>query len=220
MDIEKHLKGCFLLFDKMVRKILVVKRQVLFSGDCFEGFVSCDEKDFMPMILGASEYLSRSSAEGDSSWKQMIPYIWLIDKKNKKIFLYRRAGGVNYREERLGNKLSCGIGGHVDKIADDSDNPIVSAMLRKLQEEVDLDVYPEPKIIGYINDEGDSVGREHFGVVGIAEVKCNVKLDGDDIVEGRWISLDEAEKLFDDNNSEVEGWTRMSWPYIKEYLKK
>jgi len=203
----------------MVREILVVKRHVLFNGDKFEGFISCDEKDFMPMILGAHEYIERGSAEENPEWQQPIPYVWIINSKEKKAFVYRRAGDGGYSEDRLKSKWSCGIGGHIDRITDeDSDNPVIAAMLRELEEEVHMNVYSEPKIIGFINDDSDSIGRDHFGVVAVLEYSGGVEPNDKEMAEGRWMSVEEADELFARDDVEVEGWTKISWPQVKELL--
>ncbi len=207
----------------MVREILVVKRSALFPDGAFHGFVSKDEKDYMAQILGAYEYQERDSVEGKPEWQQPIPYIWLIHKADKKVFVYRRAEGDGYKEERLKSKWSCGIGGHIDKITDELDsgadgNPIIAAMLREMEEEVSMEVYPRPEIIGFLNDDRDSIGQDHFGIIAVAEVEGEVKPGDEEMAEGRWMSISEAEEHFDRDDVEIEGWTELSWPLVKKYL--
>ena len=206
----------------MVREILVVKRGALFPDGEFHGFVSKDEKDYMAQILGAYEYQERDDVEGNPDWQQPIPYIWLIDRVNKKVFVYRRADRDNvegYKEERHKHKWSCGIGGHIDKITDEhEENPVVAAMLRELEEEVIMEVYPTPEIIGFLNDDRDSLGLDHFGIIAVAEVEGDVKPGDSEIAEGRWMSISEAEEHFARDDVEIEGWTDLSWPLVKEHL--
>ena len=84
-----------------------------------------------------------------------------------------------------------------------------------------MDVYSKPKVIGYINDELDSIGKDHFGVVGILKVKGDVVLnDEGEIAEGKFMSVDEMDELFNRDDVEIEGWTKISWPLVKEYLGK
>ena len=116
-----------------MREILVVKRNALFPDKAFQGFSSIKEQDFMSLILGAHEYIERDNAEKNPEWKQPIPYVWIINSKTNKVFVYKRANSESYKEARLRDKWSCGIGGHIDRITDEKEeNPIIAAMMREL----------------------------------------------------------------------------------------
>ena len=206
----------------MGKEALVVERNILFKDKYFQGFLSVDEYDFLSLILEYFEYhLRGDELENNNLLQQIIPYVWIVNPIERKVFAYRRASGKqNYREIRLMNKVSCGVGGHIDredlvKVED----VIIRAMMRELQEEVVMSNYPKPKIVGYLNDDSDSVGRVHFGIVAVVEVNGDVKKGDDEMVEGKFYSIDELERLFSDSNVEVESWTRISWPFVKGYLK-
>jgi predicted NUDIX family phosphoesterase len=202
----------------MVREILVVSRNKLFSEfKEFEGFITAESNDFVATILNNFHYSERNdSLENDSSFKQIIPYVWLVNPKTKKIFLYQRASSG--AETRLHNKYSGGVGGHIDKDTDElAENPIVKAMMRELHEEVTMQNYPTPKIFGYLNDESGSVEKVHFGVVSIGETEEDVT-PAEDMASGRFYSIDEVDSLFSDPNNNVEKWTLLSWPFVKKYL--
>lgn len=200
----------------MGKEILVVKREVLFREGDFQGFVSSDFRNFIESIIKNFEYKNREEIEYNSEWQQPIPYVWIVNPKTKKLFTYRRASDRSYRDQRLRNKWSCGIGGHIEK--EDVEDPIINAMMRELCEEVVMSFYPEPKIIGYINDDSDSVGQVHFGVVAIAETGDVVEKGDDEMAEGRFMSIREIEKLFSNPENEIENWTKLSWPFVKNYL--
>ena len=204
----------------MGKEALVVDRDILFEDKYFQGFLPIDKHDYISIILENFSYSSRGDElENDHSLQQIIPYVWIINKTKGEVFAYQRASGKqNYKETRLMNKISCGVGGHIDK--EDSDNPIEKAMMRELMEEVVMAEYPKPKIVGFLNDDSDSVGKVHFGVVAIAETNNEVNKGDNEMSSGRFYSVGELEKLFSDSNYEVETWTRLSWPFVKDYLMR
>ena len=204
----------------MGKEALVVKRDVLFENKYFQGFLPFDEHDYISKVLENYEYHIRGDElENNSSLQQIIHYDWIVDKKEKKVFAYQRASGKkNYSETRLMNKISCGIGGHIDK--EDSSNPIEKAMMRELMEEVVMKKYPKPKIVGFLNDDSDSVGKVHFGIVAVAETNGDVSKGDNEMKTGRFYSIGELESIFSDTNYEVESWTRISWPFVKDYLER
>jgi len=201
----------------MGREILVVKRNVLFKEGEFNGFVNIRQRDFADLILNNFEYVDRTDElENDSSIQQIIPYVWLVNPVTKKVFLYKRSSGGG--EGRLHNKYSGGVGGHIDKDTEEgSENPVIDAMMRELKEEVVMENYPLPKFVGYINDDSDSVGGVHFGVVAIAETEEDVKPD-EHMTQGKFYSVDEVGEIFSSGENEVENWTRISWGFVRDYV--
>lgn len=203
----------------MVKEILVVKTDKLFIN-YFQGFKSINEKDYLPIILKNFEYQERNEAlENNAGFKQLINYIFIINPKTKKIFAYKRDKkySQDYKEMRLHNKISLGIGGHIDK--EDSGDVIYDSMLRELEEEVVMEKYSRPKIVGFINDDSEMVGKVHFGVVSILETEQEVSSrEGDEIKEAGFYSINEIEKLFSSPENEVEGWTRIMWPFVRDYI--
>ncbi len=200
-------------------EILVVKRNVLFKEGDFEGFISTNEFNFMEIILGNIDYKVRTKdLENDRTWQQPIPYVWLLNPETKQVFLYRRSTTGN--EGRLYNKFSGGVGGHIDKkeLVEGNGDPLTQAMMRELQEETTIKEYPKPKIVGYLN-YNSGVEDVHFGVVAIGETTHEVK-PAQDMAHGQFYSIEEVEKIFADSSSDVEKWTRASWPFIKDYLSR
>lgn len=204
----------------MGKEVLIVKREILFEDKYFEGFLDAEEHDYISKVLENYEYHIRGDElENNEKLQQIIPYVWIVNSFKKQVFAYKRASGKqNYSEERLMNKISCGVGGHIDR--EDSDNPIENAMMRELMEEIIMNKYPKPIIIGYLNDDSDSVGKVHFGVVAIAETLEDVKKRDNEMAEGRFYSVFELEEIFSDSRYEVESWTRLSWPFVRDYLNR
>ena len=201
----------------MGEPILVVEREYLFSDGGFQGFISSKKKDYLSRILSNYKYEIRSpELEKNPALQQPIPYVWIVNPKEKKAFLYKRAKTGN--EGRLHNKFSGGVGGHIDKNTEEnSKNPIHDAMMRELMEEVVMEHYPVPNIIGYINDDADPVGQVHFGLVALCETLSDVK-PLEDMSEGKFYTIEEVENIFSNSENDIENWTRLSWPFIKEYL--
>lgn len=198
---------------------MVIKRDILFKDGDFQGFMPFSEKDFISLILGNFEYRERADVEEDSAMQQPIPYVWIVNPKIKKVFAYRRALGESYKEKRLGGKWSCGLGGHVDKTSEESsENPLLDAMMRELGEEVKMSEKVEPRVIGYINDDSNAVGSVHFGVVALAETTGLVEKGDDEMIHGQFYSIDELEEIFADPSNEIETWTQLSWPFVRDYV--
>jgi len=202
----------------MESKILVVPKKVLFEEGYFEGFIHFKEKkEYLTKILKNSVYKKRTEKlENNPSLKQIIPYVWIINPKTKKVFVYKRSSDKKYTEPRLWNFVSCGVGGHIEK--NDEENPIENAMMRELKEEISMEKYPTPKIIGYLNLDCGNAEKFHFGIIAVAETEEEIKLNEGEIVEGKFMKIEELEKLFNEPNSNVESWTKVSWPFVKNYF--
>lgn len=204
----------------MAKEALVVPRAILFREKQFEGFLPLEAHDFQPVILAHLSYAVRTDAlEHDTSLKQIISYVLIVNPRLKKIFVYRRANTKEvYSEARLWNKWSCGVGGHIEP-QDDTD-PLQGAAMRELQEEVKMRAYPLPRIVGFVNDEVGEVEKYHFGVVFLAETDEEEIAMGDgEIEEGRFMSVEEVERVFADPENHVERWTLAVLPFIKNYLQ-
>ncbi|MBM3230473.1 hypothetical protein FJZ22_02345 [Candidatus Pacearchaeota archaeon] len=200
----------------MGREIVVVKRNILFKEKTFTGFLPLVEYDFLSVILQHLEYRERTDAlEHDNTWQQPIPYVWLIKPSTRQVFLYKRA--ITGDEERLHNRYSGGIGGHIDKDTEEASvNPIQDAMLRELREEVTMHVYPTPTIIGFLKYHS-GVEDVHFGIVAFAETE-EIPLPADGMAEGRFYTVHEVETLLADSFAQFDPWTKGSWDVIKARL--
>jgi predicted NUDIX family phosphoesterase len=202
----------------MSKEALVIERNILFKDETFQGFLPQTQRNLIPTILSNFKFHPRGEElETNKELQQIIPYVWILNPKTKQVFAYRRAPNENYTEKRLRNKWSCGVGGHIDK--EDSEDPIANAMMRELQEEIKIAEYPTPKIVGYLNDDKDSVGLVHFGVVAIAETPHNAEKGDEEMAEGRMFSIPELEALFANPENDIEAWTQLSWPFVKSYLE-
>ena len=191
--------------NKMDEDVLVVSREELFQETYFEGFR--DEGGYEDIILEEYEWMRRGDAEDAPSYKQPIPYILM--KKDDTYFCFRRSGS----EERLHEKWSWGVGGHVDRV-DDEGNPLMNGLRREIEEEVGVSEC-DVEQIGYINYDSDDVGKVHFGMLYIAEIHEDVSVEDDEIDTYRFLSMDEMRELIEKETIDVEEWSRIALDHLQ-----
>lgn len=122
-----------------------------------------DENE-LDSIFPNIEFLERSYAENEPSYKQIIPYVAVRNLRNE-ILIYQRNGS----EKRLIDFWSLGWGGHIEKSDFDgnlslSENILKSAR-RELEEELNLKINNNIVFKGIINEEITNVGNTHIGLV-------------------------------------------------------
>jgi predicted NUDIX family phosphoesterase len=201
--------------------ILVVPRNSLEKEGMFQGFSNQGEKYLKALIdNGNASYTKRGPAEKDPSLKQIIPYCLVM--QDGKILIYQR--GKTGGEERLKSLWSCGIGGHINPIDSKDENApftrasLKKALLRELAEEISL---PEGEVTfttaGLINDDSNSVGEVHLGLVEIAEVpKGPISANEEAISNIKLVSPEELVK----QTENLESWSQIVAANIKDILKK
>lgn len=114
-------------------------------------------------------YRDRAEAETDPTFKQLIPYVFI--RKGGLVFRYQRTkkGG----EQRLHNRWSIGVGGHInpcDGEVSDGMGLYDKAVWRELNEEVNFESDEVRRTIslpirGLLYENSDAVGQVHFGIV-------------------------------------------------------
>ncbi len=204
------------------QKIMVVERKKLYSNYYFEGFLHSSRFNFYQVILKNYIYKRRGDVELDESYKQPISYIIFFNKKKKLVFLYQRAEKKkDYTEKRLSGRWSIGIGGHID-LTDKKDNdPLIESAKREAAEEVGLDGNTlDIKLVGYINDEADSVGKVHFGVVFLAEVTEDIRPFAREIKTSKMVSVEDLNTISRDASYEIEGWSKILIDNLTKVLKR
>ena len=165
-------------------------------------------RPFAPYLAALREFGSfrpRPDAESDPSWKQIIPYVLLRD--GERIFLMRRtnAGG----DERLHDRYSIGIGGHINP----QDADVDGGLEREWREEIDADFIPTFEPIGVLNDDDNSVGAVHLGLVYAAQADGRpVEIRERDKLEGRFATWDEVEAVAD----KLETWSALLFQFMAE----
>jgi predicted NUDIX family phosphoesterase len=155
-------------------RVLAVPRTVLPGGIGWRGLRPA-HPSVLEFLESSARYLDRKVAETDRAWKQLIPYLVLVDRG--RIFLMRRsrAGG----DPRLFDRCSIGVGGHVNP----GDQGILDGLRREWREELVAAFDPAPRFVGLLNDDTTSVGAVHLGLVFVAAAA------------GRPVAVREADKL-------------------------
>lgn len=155
------------------------------------------------IIRNHHTFLPRDKAEHDFQYRQIIPYVMVC--YHGEYLLLQRTN--RQTETRLHNRYSLGIGGHINPVPEGNDKDIVMEGLRReLREEVSLEAPGDPRFVGIISDESNSVSRVHFGLF----YELDVRRPGFRILEadkmtGRWCSLEELKRCY----AGLETWSRI-----------
>jgi predicted NUDIX family phosphoesterase len=192
--------------------VYVVPRAALFP-ECYpQGLVrfgqGLERASFEALVARHGYYVEREHAERDPALKQIIPYI-LIERGGE-LFLLRRLkrGG----ESRLHDKLSLGVGGHIEPHDLPSGarraSPIERAARRELAEELELAGACELDSIGLINDDSNPVGAVHLGWVQVARVAGHVAVRETELLEGRFQTIP-ALRALRAQGANFESWSSM-----------
>ncbi len=110
-------------------------------------------------------WLPRAQAETDERYLQLIPYLVLQNPAGA-LWCYARRGG----DGRLRDRLSCGVGGHVERI-DARAGPVATltaALVREAAEEIGDEVaagLADARPRAWIFERHSAIGRVHIGVL-------------------------------------------------------
>lgn len=205
---------------KWEEQIIVVKRENLFDNErlSFQGVMQDKEvvdtimnnvaENFEVMRRGSTDDPTDKSnnAEINKEYKQPIPYV--VIKRGHGVFVYERLsqGG----EGRLHNKLSLGVGGHMNPEGDITfDETLEINLNRELDEE--LSIYTSERkleYIGLINNDEDEVGEVHLGILATLELHkyAIVGVKETDQLKGQWMTVEELKHP--DNYERLEAWSK------------
>lgn len=197
-------------------QVLVVKREDLPTLE--EGMNSISGKD-LEDLLNKSYFIPRWASDENPEEVEIIPYPILRTTHSNKAFCVKRIGGSN--EKRLVNKLSLGIGGHVNPERQLKGMHLILASLkRELEEELAFDskIMHQSVLqpIGLIRCMKTSVDLDHLGILfhivlpdnaeGQIAVRETDTLDGDfELIE----DLNKAE-----NFEKLENWSKIALPTL------
>lgn len=191
-------------------RVLVVPRSDLFGGeDCEQGFGRRRLGDYLERVQACGVFRPRAEVEEDPSLKQIIPYVMITHGPT--IFLLRRRSAQS--EARLHNLYSIGVGGHIAQTDTDAGDPVREGLKRELEEEMDLRGEVALTPVGYLNDDSNSVGSVHFGLVFLARSETGeVDVAEKDMMEGRFVPLEEALALA----PAMETWSKLLIEAVRE----
>jgi len=201
----------------MERTVLVIKTARLFElVPYFQGFSAC-KSEIIGLLEENSVWLNKKQAEEDPTFKQLIGYCAIIGP-DKKIFTYRRAvKDAQYEEKRLQGKWSIGIGGHVEPLDSAEKGFVAASISREINEEIRVEggIITNIKLFGTINDDSNSVGQVHFGLLMTARVSSSlVKPKDPEIAFGESKTIEEIHSLFQIEKESVENWSLIAISHI------
>lgn len=193
----------------MAELVLGLPRDDVPGGVNWRGVAERSLEPYLEAIRMHGSFRPRPDAEADPSWKQVIPYLVLRD--GEKLFLMRRtkAGG----DERLHDRYSIGVGGHVNP----EDGGVETGLAREWAEEIDADFMPRFEPLGVLNDDDNSVGSVHLGLVFAADAAGRrVAIREREKLEGRFATVDEIAAVADG----LETWSGLLFEFLSDTAKR
>jgi len=203
-----------------VEFVYVIKRSDLFDLHFPQGFLTTlQHGDEVGGYLGRAKergfFMERRFAEEDSSFKQLIPYT-IVRRGNEVLLLQRSKRGG---DSRLHNKLSIGVGGHINPIDAEHDDVLAACACREIDEEIDLGGEVKPRPVGIINDDSNAVGSVHFGVVHVVDAgRADVAVRETELLTARFVAVEELGRLAQDPDVNMETWSRLITARIGDVL--
>jgi predicted NUDIX family phosphoesterase len=170
--------------------------------------------DVLNRIVQNGLFRKRSALEEDPSFKQIIPYAIISNKKS--FYLFTRKS--RQTEKRLHNKLHLGVGGHMNprSSTEAGEQYLVNELKREFFEEVRLFngcLIKEMEFIGFINDDSIPVGKVHIGLLYIIHVSNkHIVINETDKMSADWIDKTDLVEYYD----EMETWTKIA---IDHYIR-
>jgi predicted NUDIX family phosphoesterase len=184
----------------MGEQILVFPRKELDKIGDFQGFVYNTPESRYRELLDPDKMkvMDRDKAETNPKFKQIIPYCMIVNEENKFLVFERgKTGG----ESRLVGRLSLGIGGHLGC----TELNYEDGLMRELEEELSKLHVTSSKLIGFLNDDSDEVGKVHFGVVHLFFINGKVKALEECIKNPQFLTAEEVKKRIVD----FENWSQI-----------
>lgn len=182
-------------------KVLVVATTTLFPNAQDTGFISGNFDHYAQHIVKHSSFLERATAETDPTHKQIIPY--LVFMHQDKVFMMQRRATAS--EQRLKNKLTLGIGGHIRQEDFDLGPSIVEWAQREFAEEVDYAGSISITPLGVINENATPVDAVHAGFVYLLHGNSSKISVKSELKSGVLVPLSECKNRY----QEFEHWSQL-----------
>jgi predicted NUDIX family phosphoesterase len=191
--------------------ILVVKREKLFPETAFQGLVASGTQALLEIINREKEFKPRPLMEEDSAYKQIIPY--LLFKYQDRYFLMQRKS--TNTDQRLKNKYSLGIGGHMRQEDLGNGDSIFDWGKREFHEEIAYSGNLKMSTLGILNDDSNPVGHVHLGLVLLLEGDSEHIKIRSELKSGQLLTALEIQKFYAD----LETWSQIIFDAILNPLK-
>ena len=178
-----------------------------------KGFIH-GNSDVLKRIVQNGLFRKRNELEEDPSFKQIIPYAIISCKES--FYLFKRTS--RQTEKRLYNKLSLGVGGHMNPSNSmvPEEKYLIDELKRELFEEVKLlngCLIEDIEFIGFINDDTISVSSVHIGLLYDIHVSNkDLYINETDKMSADWIEKPNLAEFYEG----METWTKIAFDY---YIK-
>jgi len=189
--------------------VYVAPREALFPTCTPQGFQPfrgpADSRALLATLREHGFFVERARAERTPAWKQIIPYCVVASEGRVLLMKRRKKGG----EARLFDKLTIGVGGHINPIdVDDAAELVLAAARREIAEEIELRGPCEPELVGTINDDTNAVGAVHLGLVFTVNTSGPVTIREQDVLEGDLVVAEELRNRLA-HGGDYESWSAM-----------
>ena len=172
--------------------VLVVDRKQLEALLPPEPFTTQNMETIRRFILDNHFFMEREKAEYDNTVKQIIPYV--VIRQDGKYFLLRRL--KKQTETRLHDKLSLGVGGHINPTEEEADDPLEAGLLRELDEEAAVETVSSLRAVGFLNENNGGVSDYHAALVCLLEAEGQVTVRETEKMSGSWATVQELQEVF------------------------
>ncbi|MCZ6596934.1 MAG: phosphoesterase [Planctomycetota bacterium] len=200
--------------------VYVVPRERLFPDAYPQGLVPFGSpggptrKAFEAVVVDHGFFVEREYAERTPSLKQVIPYT-VVNLAGEVLLMRRlKTGG----EGRLHDKLSIGVGGHINP--EDADGPaslIEAGTAREIDEEIVTEGRHVLSSFGLINDDSNPVGAVHVGLAQVLTVEGSVRIKEENVLEGKLIPPGQLASLLEQGRN-FETWSSILIERLDELM--
>ncbi|MBR5533315.1 MAG: NUDIX domain-containing protein [Ruminiclostridium sp.] len=170
--------------------VLVVNRKELEALLPPVPFTTENMETIRRFILENHFFMEREKAEYDNTVKQIIPYV--VIRQEGKYFLLRRL--KKQTEARLHDKLSLGVGGHINPTEETAEDPLEAGLLRELDEEVAVETVTSLAAVGFLNENNGGVSDYHAALVCLLEAQGEVTVRETEKMSGSWAAVQELQE--------------------------
>lgn len=202
MALDHHITHTNLMQNE---QILVVPTTTLFPENS-TGFIEGNFDHYAQKIILNSLFIQRAQAEQDPAFQQIIPY--LVFMHDNHFFMMQRKETAG--EQRLKNKLTLGIGGHIRAEDFNLGSSIIDWAQREFEEEIEYHGSVVFKPLGIIRQTTTPVDQVHTGFVYLLEGDSPHISVKEELKSGRLVTLAECKQRFAD----FEGWSQLIIDYL------
>lgn len=192
-----------------MEEVLVIPKQCLSGRFQQSSVYPITEEEIQEIVKANGFFLKREVAEINYDCFQIIPYVLI--KKGDAFFCTKRT--KKQTEARLHDKISLGVGGHLNPEDGPLDEIIKMGMIRELEEELFFFHHEKKTFLGLLVDFSTDVSLVHLGLVYLIETKDEVAIKETDKMSGFWLHQEEIQ--LQENYENLESWSKIVFGVLK-----